>query len=108
MQLNGRASAPYEIDRITVLVKPREGLSDNELYEVLKDLGNPVVDHRDGAYILTDEKPEVTYDPERDFEDLDLVWKCDFCGAYSRYEEVIVAHEEATHTEEIERGIPSS
>lgn len=54
-------------------------------------VGNPLLDTDGDKLIAVDEVYPVHYEEEA--EQFELVWACDFCGHYSRFEKVTLDHE---------------
>lgn len=82
---------------IKAVARPRPGLSMEELIKRMEDLGNEIIDDQGGSLLLVEKVYPISYDPVNDFAPMELLWKCDFCGAYSRDEATIVKHEKEVH-----------
>lgn len=75
--------------------------SRKDLIKIMDDIGNKIVDETAEGLVLVDKvypTDLISFTPETDFDDMELVWKCDHCNAHSRSREAIVMHEEDYHS----------
>jgi hypothetical protein len=77
--------------------RPRPGLSMNDLVKEFKDLNNPILDVKGRVLLAVDEIHKVDYseslEQDKNAAPGELVWACEFCWAYSKWERVTVEHE---------------
>lgn len=57
--------------------------------------GNPIfeIDEEHGSIVAVNQIEKIAYDHSEANEG-ELVWKCDYCGAYSKTKRVVDAHEQ--------------
>lgn len=54
-------------------------------------LGNPLLDTDDGVLIAVHQTERIGYEAVEG----ELVWQCDYCGAYDPIEKFVIAHEQS-------------
>lgn len=81
---------------LQVVARPRAGLDLSALVKKMEHL-NPIVDVGETSILLVQETCPVSYNPVADFDPMELIWKCDYCNAFSRSRTTINDHERETH-----------